>query len=206
MWAVRSLSRLINSPLHLFLTSHQEPRDKTGQAADSSDEDEDSSSASEHADKPEMTREERRLAAKKRKEAATAKQKAKATAPGDMPCSSEESSEESSDEADDEMPANPNHTAKARSQAAAAPVLPDADGASNASAAAPEKKGGSKKTPPMSQLSRREREAIQAQQAKERYQKLHAEGKTDEARADLERLALVRERRQEEAARKKAEM
>ncbi len=152
-----------------------------------------------------MTREERRLAAKKRKEAATAKQKAKATVPGDMPSSSEESSEES-DEADDEMPANPNHTAKARSQAAAAPVLPDADGASNASAAAPEKKGGSKKTPPMSQLSRREREAIQAQQAKERYQKLHAEGKTDEARADLERFALVRERRQEEAARKKAEM
>ena len=57
----------------------------------------------------------------------------------------------------------------------------------------------------MSQLSRREREALQAQQAKERYQKLHAEGKTDEARADLARLSLIREKRDMEAARKKAE-
>ena len=56
-----------------------------------------------------------------------------------------------------------------------------------------------------SQLSRREREAIQAQQARERYQKLHAEGKTEEARADLARLALIKEKREEEAARKKAE-
>lgn len=54
-------------------------------------------------------------------------------------------------------------------------------------------------------MSRREREALQAQQAKERYQKMHAEGKTDEARADLERLRLVREKRDLEAARKKAE-
>ena len=57
----------------------------------------------------------------------------------------------------------------------------------------------------MSQLSRREREALQAQQAKERYQKLHAEGKTDEAKADLARLSLIREKREIEAARKKAE-
>jgi len=57
----------------------------------------------------------------------------------------------------------------------------------------------------VSQLSRREREALQAQQAKERYQKLHAEGKTDEAKADLARLALIREKREVEAARKKAE-
>lgn len=57
----------------------------------------------------------------------------------------------------------------------------------------------------MSQLSRREREALQAQQARERYQKLHAEGKTDEARADLARLALVKERREAEKARKEAE-
>ena len=53
--------------------------------------------------------------------------------------------------------------------------------------------------------SRREREAVEAQQAKARFDKLHAEGKTDQARADLERLALVRERREAEAARKKAE-
>lgn len=46
---------------------------------------------------------------------------------------------------------------------------------------------------------------MQAQQAKERYQKLHAEGKTDEARADLARLAIIKEKREAEAARKKAE-
>jgi len=58
----------------------------------------------------------------------------------------------------------------------------------------------------MSQLSRREREALQAQQAKERYQKLHAEGKTDEARADMARLRLIREKRDADAAVKAAEL
>lgn len=46
-------------------------------------------------------------------------------------------------------------------------------------------------------MSRREREAFQAQQAKERYQKMHMEGKTDEARADMARLKLVRQQREE---------
>lgn len=54
------------------------------------------------------------------------------------------------------------------------------------------------------ELSRREREAIAKQEAARRYQKLHAEGKTDEARADLARLAIVRKQR-EEAARKREE-
>lgn len=68
-------------------------------------------------------------------------------------------------------------------------------------------KEGKKKAVPadLSTLSRREREALQAQQSRERYQKLHAEGKTDEARADLARLALIKEKRAEDAARKKAE-
>ncbi|KAJ5469474.1 hypothetical protein N7539_009092 [Penicillium diatomitis] len=56
-----------------------------------------------------------------------------------------------------------------------------------------------------SQLSRREREAIEAQQARERYLKLHAEGKTDEAKADLARLAVIREQREAERLRKLAE-
>lgn len=34
---------------------------------------------------------------------------------------------------------------------------------------------------------------------------MHAEGKTDEAKADLARLSLIREKREVEAARKKAE-
>ena len=46
------------------------------------------------------------------------------------------------------------------------------------------------------------REAIEKEQARQRYEKLHAEGKTDEARADLARLAIIKKQR-EEAARKK---
>ena len=45
---------------------------------------------------------------------------------------------------------------------------------------------------------------MEKQQAKERYEKLHLAGKTDEARADLARLALVRKQR-EEAAKKREE-
>jgi hypothetical protein len=63
-------------------------------------------------------------------------------------------------------------------------------------------KGSPAKGKPVAELSRREREALQAQQAKERYQKLHEAGKTDEAKADLARLAVIREKREAEAARK----
>eukprot|EP00111_Clytia_hemisphaerica_P020102 TCONS_00059236-protein len=52
------------------------------------------------------------------------------------------------------------------------------------------------------ELTRREREAIEKEQARQKYEKLHAEGKTDEARADLARLAIVKKQR-EEAAKKK---
>ncbi|XP_075888404.1 pdgfa associated protein 1b isoform X2 [Nelusetta ayraudi] len=52
------------------------------------------------------------------------------------------------------------------------------------------------------QLSRREREEIEKQKAKAHYMKLHYAGKTDEAKADLARLAIIR-REREEAARKK---
>ena len=46
-------------------------------------------------------------------------------------------------------------------------------------------------------------EEIEKQEADRRYQKKHAAGETDEARADLARLALVRKNR-EDAAKKKA--
>jgi len=59
------------------------------------------------------------------------------------------------------------------------------------------------KTGPV-ELSRREREEVEKQEAARRYQQLHAQGKTDEARADLARLAIVRKQR-EEAARKREE-
>ncbi|XP_053299243.1 pdgfa associated protein 1b isoform X2 [Pleuronectes platessa] len=54
------------------------------------------------------------------------------------------------------------------------------------------------------QLSRREREEIEKQRAKERYMKLHLAGKTDQAKADLARLAIIRKQR-EDAAKKKDE-
>ncbi|KAK9447926.1 casein kinase substrate phosphoprotein PP28-domain-containing protein [Limtongia smithiae] len=58
----------------------------------------------------------------------------------------------------------------------------------------------------MPTLSRREREAMQAAAAKERYWKLHEQGKTDQARADLARLAVIRKEREEKARQRKAEM
>ena len=54
------------------------------------------------------------------------------------------------------------------------------------------------------QLSRRERGEIEKQKAKAHYQKMHAAGKTEEARADLARLAIIRKQR-EEAAKKREE-
>ncbi|XP_077406666.1 pdgfa associated protein 1a [Vanacampus margaritifer] len=55
------------------------------------------------------------------------------------------------------------------------------------------------------ELSRREREEIEKQKSKERYMKLHLEGKTDQARADLARLAIIKKQR-EDAARKRDEL
>lgn len=136
-----------------------------------------------------MTREERRAAAKAKKQAAIARRQKVEV--GDLPPSDSESDEDknknnNNNNGDEDLPANPNHTAKSRSQL---------------SGDTPEKPV--KKDP--SQLSRREREAIEAQQARERYMKLHAEGKTDEARSDLARLALVREKREADRLRKEAE-
>ncbi|XP_054159356.1 28 kDa heat- and acid-stable phosphoprotein-like [Oppia nitens] len=56
------------------------------------------------------------------------------------------------------------------------------------------------------QLSRREREEIEKQRARETYQRLHAEGKTDQARADLARLAIIKQQREDAAKRREAEI
>ncbi|OCB86029.1 hypothetical protein A7U60_g6927 [Sanghuangporus baumii] len=55
------------------------------------------------------------------------------------------------------------------------------------------------------ELSRREREAIEKKEAQERYWKLHQQGKTDQAKADLARLAKIRKEREEALAKRKAE-
>ncbi|XWS15798.1 hypothetical protein CRYUN_Cryun34aG0032500 [Craigia yunnanensis] len=54
------------------------------------------------------------------------------------------------------------------------------------------------------ELSRRDREELEKQRAQERYMRLQEQGKTEQARKDLERLALIRQQR-EEAARKRDE-
>lgn len=55
------------------------------------------------------------------------------------------------------------------------------------------------------ELSRREREELDKQRAAANYQKLHAEGKTEQARADLARLAIIKQHRAEAAARREQE-
>ncbi|PLB39367.1 putative MFS monocarboxylate transporter [Aspergillus candidus] len=172
----------------------------SSQESSSEDEDEDeapttAAGSSSAAAAAELTREERRAAAKAKKRAAIARKNQ--VQPGDLPSSDEEDDDADNTKAEGEgdLPANPNHTAKSRSQLEA--KNDDEDAPAKPAAAA----GGGD----LSQLSRREREAIEAQQERERYMKLHAEGKTNEARADLARLAIVREQREAERARKEAE-
>lgn len=55
------------------------------------------------------------------------------------------------------------------------------------------------------QLSRKEREQIEKQKAHAAYMKRHAEGKTAQAKADLARLAIIKQHRAEAAARREAE-
>lgn len=59
-------------------------------------------------------------------------------------------------------------------------------------------------SPPCHTLKLRHREEIEKQKAKERYMKMHLAGKTDQAKADLARLAIIKKQR-EEAAKKKEE-
>ncbi|KAK8943872.1 hypothetical protein KSP40_PGU010324 [Platanthera guangdongensis] len=54
------------------------------------------------------------------------------------------------------------------------------------------------------ELSRREREEIEKQKAHERYMRQQEQGKTEQARKDLERLAMIRQQRAE-AAKKRDE-
>lgn len=143
-----------------------------------SEEDSDEESSDEEESKAEASREDRKAQKKARKEAAIAKSKSKTVEVGDLPSSDEES--------DDDMPANPNHSKAARKQTDRTPVEDITEGVAKMQAPG----------------NRKEREALEAQVAKERYMKLQAEGKTDQAKADLARLKLIREQRAAEAARR----
>lgn len=70
---------------------------------------------------------------------------------------------------------------------------PSASGSSHAAPAA------SSGPPPVAELSRREREEVEKQQKQAQYQKLHQQGKTEQARSDLARLAIIRQQREEAA-------
>jgi len=61
------------------------------------------------------------------------------------------------------------------------------------------------KAPVVAEMTRREREEAEKKAAAERYQKLHAQGKTVEAKSDLARLQEVRRRREAAAAQRQAE-
>ncbi|KZZ92102.1 Casein kinase substrate, phosphoprotein PP28 [Moelleriella libera RCEF 2490] len=127
-------------------------------------------------------RDDRKALKKARKEAAIAKQKSRTIEVGDMPSSDEDG--------DDGMPANPNHSKSARKQAKASDPIEEVT------------EGVKKMAAPG---NRKEREALEAAAARERYLKLQAEGKTDQAQADLARLRLIREQRAADAARRQAE-
>ena len=143
--------------------------------SDESGSESESGSDSEQEDAGAVSREDRKKEKKLRKEAAIARKKAQAVEVGDLPPSESESDE------DDGMPANPNHSKASRDMVG-------------------------KVTEDVSKLSvgsnRRERESAEAAAAKERYQALHEQGKTDEAKADLARLKLIREQREAEKARR----
>jgi len=164
--------------------SSDEDSEEDSEEEESEEEDSDDAGPSTQSQSAaELSREERRKEKKARKDAAIARSK-KPVEVGDLPPSDSEEEEE------DDMPANPNHSRKARNQTkVVSPVEEATEGVEKMSVAP----------------SRREREAIEAAAAKERYRKLHEAGKTDEAKADLARLKLIRERREIEAARKQAE-
>eukprot|EP00742_Colponemidia_sp_Colp-10_P001149 GILJ01001239.1.p2 GENE.GILJ01001239.1~~GILJ01001239.1.p2 ORF type:complete len:200 (-),score=57.67 GILJ01001239.1:2057-2656(-) len=109
---------------------------------------------------------------------------------GDLPPSGSEGEEE-----EEEAP-KPAAKPKAAAASAAVPAAPAAQMENPNRAPA--------KSEAAVELSRREREELAKQEARRRYEEMHAAGKTEQAKADLARLAEVK-RRREEAAKKRAE-
>ncbi|KAK4178500.1 casein kinase substrate phosphoprotein PP28-domain-containing protein [Triangularia setosa] len=158
---------------------------------ESDDDDANPAKAAAAAAAAELSREERKKQKKAAKEAAIKAKKGPVQV-GDMPSDSEESEEEE----EVKMPANPNHSRAARNQTKVPKKVADDDDENLASET---------KKLAVSAPNKREREAIAAQEAKERYMKLHEAGKTDQAKADLARLKEIKRKREEEAARRLAE-
>lgn len=151
-----------------------------GLSSNSEEESDESGSEDERSGQA-LSREDRKKEKKARKEAAIARKNAQSVQVGDLP----PSDDDDDDSEDGDMPANPNHSKAARNQTKIVDNVAD----------------------DVSKLAlspnRKERESADAQAAKERYRALHEQGKTDEAKADLARLKLIREQREAEAARRK---
>lgn len=158
--------------------------DSDEESDEESEEESDDDAGPSSAAAQELSREDRKKEKKARKDAAIARAKAGAVQVGDLP----PSDGESDDDDDEDMPSNPNHSKAARKQLEPVSVDEAAEAVSGLSIKQPQ--------------SRREREALEAAQAQARYRKLHEEGKTDQAKADLERLAAIREKREADKARK----
>ena len=141
-----------------------------------------------------LSREERKKEKAAKKAAAVARAKAASVQVGDLPPSE---SEESSEDDDAPMPANPNHSKAARSQTKVV---------AQTSKAVDDVTDKVKKVAIGGSMNRKEREAAEKAEATERYRKLHEAGKTDEAKADMARLRLIREKREQEAARKQVSL
>ncbi|KAF8541942.1 casein kinase substrate phosphoprotein PP28-domain-containing protein [Trichophaea hybrida] len=153
-----------------------EPREKPA----SDDESEEESSAEEEDTQATLSREERKAAAKAKKEAAKARaQTATAAVSG------------SDDEDEDDDKEAPALAPRKQTHGHAGIKVSNPNDAANSAT------GG---------LSRREREAVEAAAAKERFWKLQEAGKTDQARADMARLAIIRQEREEKARQRKAEL
>jgi len=117
------------------------------------------------------------LRAAKKAQKQAAKAKAAGSKPKGLGIGNEDGDEEEDDDAEDLI--NPNHATPKTFKAA------DLD--------APK------------EPNRRDREAKEKKEAQERYWKMHAAGKTDQAKSDLARLAAIRKQREDAAAQRKAE-
>jgi hypothetical protein len=167
----------------------EEDSDESSEEESEEESDDDAPTSSAAAAAAELSREERKKEKQARKAAAVARAKAQSVQVGDLPPSDDD--EESEEE--DNMLANPNHSKASRNQAKVvrAPAK-----------AVEEVTEKVKKVAISGTPSRKERESQEAAEAKERYLKMHLAGKTDEAKADMARLRLIREKREAEAARK----
>ncbi|KAL7753228.1 heat- and acid-stable phosphoprotein [Sorochytrium milnesiophthora] len=118
-----------------------------------------------------------------------------------MPESSSESGSDSEAESDEESRAA-KELARSKQEASSSAAAAAGQGSEIDNPNRIAKKGTINMDEP---LSRREREAQEKAAAAARYQKLHAEGKTQQAQADLARLAIIRQQREEAARKREAE-